>query len=338
VNRIVEVPAVSDHGGALARAKARWGDGDDWIDLSTGINPWPYPVPDLPAAAWSRLPEEEALSALKDAARRFYGAPAEAAIAAAPGSQALIQLLPLLLPPTEIEILGPTYAEHARCWRLAGHSVTEITGDELRRYHRRARPILVVVQPNNPDGSVLARPELVLAAHARAAQGGLVVVDEAFAECAPDLSLAFRAGMPGLLLLRSFGKFFGLAGLRLGFALGEQALVARIEAALGPWAVSGPALAIGRAALDDGNWAVATRQRLAAGSEALNTLLSRRGFTMIGGTPLFTLVQAEAAPASFERLAEAHILVRRFDAWPDLLRFGLPPDDTVLDRLDRALR
>ena len=163
MNRTVEVPAISDHGGALARAKTRWGEGDDWIDLSTGINPWPYPVPELPAGAWARLPEEAALGALEAAARRCYGAPEEAAIAAAPGSQALIQLLPLLLLPTEVEILGPTYAEHARCWRLAGHSVTEITVVDFKQYHRRARPVLVVAQPNNPDGSVLARPELVLA-------------------------------------------------------------------------------------------------------------------------------------------------------------------------------
>ena len=338
MNRTVEVPAISDHGGALARAKTRWGEGDDWIDLSTGINPWPYPVPELPAGAWARLPEEAALGALEAAARRCYGAPEEAAIAAAPGSQALIQLLPLLLLPTEVEILGPTYAEHARCWRLAGHSVTEITVVDLKQYHRRARPVLVVAQPNNPDGSVLARPELVLAAHARAAQGGLVVVDEAFADCVPECSLAFRSGMPGLLVLRSFGKFFGLAGLRLGFALGEQALIARIEAALGPWAVSGPALAIGRAALSDADWVTATRRRLAATSEALDSLLSRHGFAGLTGSPLFTLVQTDQAPALFERLAAAHILVRRFEAWPDRLRFGLPPDDAALDRLDRALR
>jgi cobalamin biosynthetic protein CobC len=315
---------VIEHGGALARAKARFGAGDDWIDLSTGINPWPYPLPAIPAASWASLPDEDALAALKAAARRFYGVGPNTPIAAAPGSQALIQLVPRLVPPGRVAIVGPTYAEHARCWRLAGHEVVE-TSDLSA-----AAPVLVVGNPNNPDGG--RWPVEVLAA---AARGRMVVVDEAFGEV--SLARSAANGTADLLALRSFGKFFGLAGLRLGFALGPAALVDQIESALGPWAVSGPALVVATAALGDADWAAATRRRLLQEAAALDAVLTRRGLTRLGGTDLFRLVRTAQAQDLFERLGEAHILVRRFADRPDWLRFGLPPDGAALARLDRAL-
>ena len=326
------IPRIPDHGGGLARAMRHFGAGDDWIDLSTGINPWPYPVPDLPDSAWQRLPDEDALAALKAAARGFYGAGPEAPIAAAPGSQALIQLLPRLLPPGEVAVIGPSYAEHARCWRLAGHSVTETS-----KLEAATAPVLIVVNPNNPDGRRWS-PETLFDAIRKREEDGLVVIDEAFAEVAlPAVSLAAAAGMPGLVVLRSFGKFFGLAGLRLGFALGPAALVERIEDALGPWAVSGPALALGRAALADAGWASAMRARLAARAAELDAVLARHGLEAEGGTDLFRLVRSGQAGAVFERLGQAHILVRSFSFRPDWLRFGLPPDADALARLERAL-
>ena len=315
-----------EHGGTLARAKIRFGAGDDWIDLSTGINPWPYPLPAIPAAAWARLPDEDALAALKDAARRFYGVGAQTPIAAAPGSQALIQLLPRLLPPGDVAIIGPTYAEHAQCWRQAGHCVIETTDLDA------AAAVLVVGNPNNPDGRHWPAETLIAAARAR-----LVVVDEAFGEVGPDCSRSAADGTANLLALRSFGKFFGLGGLRLGFALGPADLIGRVEAALGPWAVSGPALAVGTAALGDAGWAAATRRRLAAAAAALDAVLARHGMEPAGGTDLFRLVRAAGAQTLYERLGTAHILVRRFAERPELLRFGLPAAESVLARLDRAL-
>jgi cobalamin biosynthesis protein CobC len=326
------IPRIPDHGGGLARAMARFGAGADWLDLSTGINPWPYPVPEIPAASWQLLPDDDALAALKAAARGFYGTGPDAPIAAAPGSQALIQLLPRLLPPGAVTVIGPSYAEHARCWRLAGHSVSETSELEAA-----ATPVLVVVNPNNPDGRRWSSEALLAAARQRAGTGGLVVVDEAFAEVVPGLSLAAAAGRPGLVVLRSVGKFFGLAGLRLGFALGPAELVERIEDALGPWAVSGPALTVGRAALADAGWASATRARLAAAAAALDAVLARHGLAVQGGTDLFRLVRVEDAGAVFERLGRAHILVRAFSFRADWLRFGLPPDAAASARLDRAL-
>jgi cobalamin biosynthetic protein CobC len=320
---------VADHGGALDRAVARFGGARGaWIDLSTGINPWPYPVPVIPGEAWTRLPDEAALADLKAAARAFYGAPTDPV--AAPGSQALIQLLPRLLPPTDVAVVGPTYAEHARCWALAGHRVEQIDTPV-------PAPILVLVNPNNPDGRCWSAAELGRLADRQAARGGLLVVDEAFGEVAPGLSTVPQAGRPGLVVLRSFGKFFGLAGLRLGFAFGPAALMGQLATAFGPWAVAGPALTIGRAALMDTAWAAATRTRLAEAARTLDGILSVTGLEPVGGTDLYRLVRVPNAAHLADRLGRHHILVRRFDDRRDALRFGLPPDDAARARLRAAL-
>lgn len=324
---------VADHGGTLDRAVARFGGARrDWIDLSTGINPWPYPVPSISAEAWTRLPDETALCSLAEAARGFYGAPADADVAAAPGSQALIQLLPRLMPRTQVAVLGPTYAEHARCWALAGHDVQVV--EDL---DGAASPILVLVNPNNPDGRHRTPVRLSALADRQAALGGLLVVDEAFAEVMPEASVMPRAGTPGLVILRSFGKFFGMAGLRLGFAFGPATLIGQLNAAFGPWAVAGPALVIGRAALSDRDWAAAMRARLAAAARSLDAMLSSAGLEPIGGTDLYRLVRIAEAGRLADRLGRHHILVRRFAERPDWLRFGLPADDVATARLRAAL-
>ncbi|HEV2675804.1 MAG TPA: threonine-phosphate decarboxylase CobD [Aliidongia sp.] len=326
---------VVDHGGALDRAIARFGGRrSDWIDLSTGINPWPYPVPAIPADAWTRLPDAGMLGDLLAAARGFYGAPAAAPLVAAPGSQALIQLLPRLIPPTDVAVLGPTYAEHARCWALAGHRVQAIGPADL---DRSTASVLVLVNPNNPDGTLLAPDRLLVLARRQAGRGGFLVVDEAFAEVAPEASVTPHAGAPGLVVLRSFGKFFGLAGLRLGFAFGPAAMIAALDAAFGPWAVAGPALAIGRKALADHDWATAMRTRLAAAALALDGILSPAGLEPLGGTDLYRLVRVADAGRIADRLGASQILVRRFADRPDRLRFGLPPDAAAEARLRTAL-
>jgi cobalamin biosynthesis protein CobC len=324
---------VVDHGGALDRAIARFGGARaDWLDLSTGINPWPYPVPAIPAEAWTRLPDEAALDTLAVEARRAYGAPAGAAMAVAPGSQALIQLLPRLMPATDVAVIGPTYAEHARCWVLAGHRVgfaPTIDG--------AAAEIIVLVNPNNPDGRAVPPDKISALARRQAARGGLLVVDEAFAEVRPELSAVRDAGQPGLVILRSFGKFFGLAGVRLGFAFGPAGLMDTLNAAFGPWAVAGPALEIGRAALGDRAWAAATRDRLKAAARSLDAILAAAGCEPAGGTDLYRLIRYRRAGPLADRLGARHILVRRFADHPEWLRFGLPPDSMAAARLAAAL-
>ncbi len=324
------------HGGDLDGARLAFPHAPKpWVDLSTGINPWPYPLPPIPADAWSRLPARGAEEGLRDAAAACYGAPSTANVAAASGSQALIQLLPRLRAPGTVAVLTPTYAEHAACWAGAGHDVREVSGlDALA--DGEAADVVIVVNPNNPDGRILSVAALLGLAERQAARGGWLVVDEAFADADPAASVAGFADQPGLVVLRSFGKFFGLAGLRLGIALCEPDLAARLRSAIGPWAVSGPGLAVATAALADRGWIDATRLRLAAAAAALDACLAAVGLRVVGGTSLFRLVADRRAAALHRGLGEAGILVRRFERQADWLRLGLPPDEESVIRLRDA--
>lgn len=324
-----------EHGGALDQAMAEFGgERADWIDLSTGINPNPYPLPALAPEVWTRLPD----SALQDisvaAARGYYGFGENAGVLAAPGTQALIQLYPHLAPPGNAMVIGPTYEEHAQSLGFAGRDV---------RYERSLSSlddedmIVVVVNPNNPDGKSIPAAALLFAAERLEERGGLLVVDEAFADANPKDSVAAHAGMDGLLVLKSFGKFFGLAGVRLGFAAGTAETAGILSAMLGPWAVSGPALAIAAKAYSDDAWIEATRARLAKDRMALEVSLKAAGLQLLGGTDLFVLARHFQSAHIWRELAKRHILVRKFDHSTDWLRFGLPKDEAALAMVQTAL-
>jgi cobalamin biosynthetic protein CobC len=325
-----------EHGGALDRAIAEYGGArGDWLDLSTGINPVSYPLPDLPHEVWTRLPDAALEQRALAAAQTYYGFGNGAGFIAAPGTQALIQLYPHLAAPGNALVIGPTYEEHAQALGLAGRDV---------RYERSLSSlddedsIAVVVNPNNPDGKRLPADALLFAAERLAERGGLLVVDEAFADCDPADSVAAHAGMDGLLVLKSFGKFFGLAGVRLGFAAGPRELTGALQSMLGPWAVSGPALAVAAAAYADDRWIGETRRRLSSDRKALEIILSSAGLQMAGGTDLFVLARHFQAQHIWRELAARHILVRKFDYQHDWLRFGVPADDAARERLAAALR
>jgi cobalamin biosynthetic protein CobC len=326
---------VTEHGGDPQALEGQYGrPAQGWLDLSTGINPDGYPIGVLEADDWRMLPTGAMLSALREVARAYYGVPASSAVVEASGSQALIQVLPRLRPSGIVKILGPTYGEHAPAWRAAGHRVMEVgrpadlVGDAA---------VAVVVNPNNPDGRVLPTRELLAMADDLARRGGCLVVDEAFADPTPEVSLASHSGRPGLVLLRSVGKFFGLAGLRLGFALTDEKTGRALAEALGPWAVSTPAARIGRQALTDAAWADAARRSLAERARRLDGLLTGAGLRVVGRTVLFRLAESPAAPQVFDRLVRAGIAVRRFAARPDRLRFGLPGAEADWRRLAAAL-
>jgi cobalamin biosynthetic protein CobC len=325
--------ALPQHGGDLSLAAARFGQpAEGWLDLSTGINPFAYPVPALPPVVWRRLPDTRDDSTLREVAAVAYNVNDPDLIAAAPGSQAVLQLLPRLRPFSQVAVIGPTYGEHARCWAIAGHNVTAT--ETLDRTNDA--DVVVLCQPNNPDGRRFEAARVLELADHLARRGGLLVVDEAYADPTPEVSLAPQV-RPGLLVLRSVGKFFGLAGLRLGFALAEPQLARLIRQSLGPWAVGGAAMAIGAMALADQEWIAATRRRLPNEVAALNAILGRAGLTVVGGTPLFTLVNASRAWALYESLGQRGILARPFATAPRWLRFGLPPDDEGRQRLAAAL-
>jgi len=323
------------HGGDLGEAMAQFGGAPEaWLDLSTGINPNPYPLPPLPHDVWQRLPSRDDEAALLVAARRAYAVPDDVGIAAAPGTQALIQWLPRLAAHGAVAIVSPTYNEHAAAWRLAGQEVIAI--DAVVEIPQTVRHV-VIVNPNNPDGRVVDHAALARVAKVVAARGGVMVIDEAFADLDSAISaVVLCKGFP-VVVLRSFGKFYGLAGLRLGFAVGPQSLIAQVREAMGPWICSGPALTVGRIALDDERWANEMRDKLRQQAAKLDAALQAAGFAAAGGTTLFRLVRHPHASAYHTALARRQIWCRCFDWADDLLRFGLPPDDAALDRLARAL-
>jgi cobalamin biosynthesis protein CobC len=321
------------HGGDLGAARRLFpGAPEPFIDLSTGINPHSYPVPQLSPDVFARLPEPAALDRLAAAAATAYGAPSRDHVVPAPGTQILLPAVAALAPPGRAAVLGPTYAELIRAAALAGHRVTEV-GDISQLVDA---DLAIVANPNNPDGRVLGKADLIGLADAQKRR--LLVVDEAFMDVGPaDAGLGGEVGRGNIVVLRSFGKFFGLAGLRLGFALAAPPLAARLGAGLGPWAVSGPALAIGEAALADLAWAQAMRECLGGERRRLDAVLAGARLEVIGGTSLFALVRTQAAGELFDHLGRAGIWVRRFIERPAWLRFGLPASEAAWDRLRAAL-
>jgi cobalamin biosynthetic protein CobC len=317
-----------DHGGNLDVAMHRFGGRvEDWIDLSTGINRRPYPVPELGLRHWTALPSRADIEALLEAARQAYAATVP--VLAVAGAQAAIQLLPRLARSGRARILGPTYNEYAAIFRAADWVAEEVADlDALA-----GADLAVIVNPNNPDGRQ-HDPAKLLALLPRV---GRLVVDESFADAVPGLSLASQAGRSGLLILRSFGKFYGLAGLRLGFVLAGEADVAALATMAGPWPVSGAAIAIGRRALIDCDWATTTTARLVQESLRLDALVQARGFGLVGGTPLFRLYETADAGAVQAQLGRALIWSRTFPGAPGWLRLGLPGDETEWTRLAAAL-
>ncbi|GGA83653.1 threonine-phosphate decarboxylase [Brucella endophytica] len=325
-----------EHGGALDRAIARFGGArEDWLDLSTGINPEAFPLPDIAPDIWNRLPDEWLLTRALAAARGYYRTADGAAIIAAPGTQALIQIVPELVSPGEVAILSPTYQEHHAAFVRAGWAVVPCA--DIGSVPATAKAA-VVVNPNNPDGRVVPVGELLALAERLGRRGGFLVVDEAFADAHPEVSVAGAAGKDNLIVLKSFGKFFGLAGLRLGFAVSSAGIARKLAERLGPWAVSGPALAIAVHAFQAGPVLGAFRERIFVRRAGLSNVLQQAGVEELGGTALFALIRHPHAHALHEHLCRRHILTRKFDYAPDWLRIGLILDESQLRRLEDTLR
>ncbi|MFC3531217.1 threonine-phosphate decarboxylase CobD [Vogesella facilis] len=321
-----------EHGGGILAAARRYGiPQQQWLDLSTGLNPHGWPVPALPASCWQRLPEEH--DGLEDAAAGYYG---NASLLPVAGSQAAIQALPLLRPAGCVGLLATSYAEHAHAWQRHGHQVEKLTPEQIDA----ALPqldVLLLVNPNNPTGARFAAATLLRWHAALAARGGWLIVDEAFMDCAPADSLVPQSGAAGLIVLRSLGKFFGLAGVRVGFVFAWRELLDALREALGPWTLAGPARAAARLALLDTGWHADTRSLLAAEGNRLATLLHAHGLPPSGGTALFQWLDHPQAPALHEFLARRGILCRFF-AGSHSVRFGLPADEPGWRRLADALQ
>ncbi len=300
-----------DHGGGIDAAIAEYGGTrTGWLDLSTGINPLPYPVGRFAQDAWTALPDQGAFDALETAARQFWNIPPKAAVLAAPGASALIARLPMVRPVGAVEIQTPTYNEHAAAFEAAGWQTSTVGG-----------AVRVAVHPNNPDGRLWQAADLAQGAPA------LTIIDESFCDITPDASHIDRVTDGNTIVLKSFGKFWGLAGLRLGFAIGAPALIDPLRSALGPWQVSGPALEIGTTALRDVAWAQKTRQRLTQDAARLDALMTTTEAKLVGGTPLFRLYHVADAAALQHRLAQHHVWSRIFPYSRNWIRLGLPAPD-----------
>lgn len=332
--------AKRDHGGGLDAAAVTFGGARcDWLDLSTGINPVPYPLPALSPDCWTALPDTAALDQLLAAARAFWNVPEGVEIVAAPGASALIARMPYLTNLTGgVYIPGPTYNEHAAAVETAD-AVWLCDDPEDAVMH-------IYVHPNNPDGRLWDSSHM----------GGrpLTVIDESFCDVSPEDSLVHLTKNPGTVVLKSFGKFWGLAGLRLGFAIGSAATLAHAAQAkgthgtpstppratlaehLGPWAVSGPALEIGAQALTDFDWATKTRTRLTSDAAQLDSLMTTKGAQVVGGTTLFRLYDVSDSLEWQTALAKHRIWTRAFPYNPRWLRLGLPGPDGWA-RLEKAL-
>jgi len=317
-----------DHGGGLDAAAARFGGARGaWLDLSTGINPVAYPVGDVPRDLWGRLPDEAAMTRLLHAARAFWGVPDEVEIIAAAGASALIARMPDLVDlgqQSGAYIPAPTYNEHAAAFAARGTLGNPMDPEN---------PVHVYVHPNNPDGRLWPASAI--------GNRPLSIVDESFCDTVPERSHIALAGQPGVIVLKSFGKFWGLAGLRLGFAMALPATFSpsvSLRELLGPWPVSGPALEIGARALEDQEWAVATRARLFKDATRLDVMMQAAGAELVGGTSLFrTYSLREDALIWQERLARHHIWTRIFPYSATWIRLGLPGTEVDWARLEAAL-
>ncbi|MFA5824353.1 MAG: threonine-phosphate decarboxylase CobD [Gallionellaceae bacterium] len=320
-----------EHGGRLRAAAQRYGIAEaNWLDLSTGINPHGWPVPLIPAEIWQALPQDD--DGLNDAAQGYYRTTKLLAVA---GSQAAIQALPLLRAPAQVALVAPSYAEHAHAWQRCGHTVTNVTAAEILHVGAEVQ-VVVIVNPNNPTGKLFTRDELLHLREQLAARGGWLIVDEAFMDAAAEHSLASLSPRAGLIVLRSVGKFFGLAGARAGFVLAEQTLLNTLAALLGPWPLAAPSRYVTTLALRDFTWQQATRHALAQDAQRLADLLTQHGLAPDGGCALFQWVRRDDAANVHEQLARRGILTRLFAA-PHSVRFGLPRDEAEWTRLSAAL-
>jgi len=323
------------HGGDLGEAERGFGrPASGWLDLSTGINPRPWPIPPGLASDTRRLPSAADVGALLDAFRTAYRVPAWTAVCAAPGTELLIRLLPATLE-TPAVVAATTYRSYSEAFASFGKELRQVPWGALDRV--APDESLLVVSPNNPDGRRLA-PEAVQALLARG-DGSTLVLDEAYLPPGASGSVLEVAPEDSpVLVLKSFGKFFGHAGLRLGFAAGLPSLVRRLARFLGDWPASGPAISVGRAALADLSWQQGARDWLGAQAEAVDAAVTAAGLRPAGGTELFRVLRHERAGTIHAALARRGIWTRRFEERPDLLRIGLPADAEGLTRLGAALR
>jgi len=320
-----------EHGGNLALATKQYGIPlENWLDLSTGINPANYPIPAIPSTLWQRLPLDD--DGLVEAACTYYGCQHALPVA---GSQAALQILPKLRAPCKVAMLNPMYREHAHAWQSNGHQIS-LFSDHPDEDTLNNADVILLCNPNNPTAMQFTNADL-LKWHAQLAKhGGWLIVDEAFMDAMPQQSMAAHSHLKGLFVLRSLGKFFGLAGARVGFLLGNQQVLQQVQEEIGPWSITGASRFIAKQALRDLPWQQLTRKQLDENSQRMAAMLHQYGLAPQSGTALFQYVSTTQAVVWQDHLAQHGIWLRLFTE-PLALRFGLPPADQWF-RLEAALK
>lgn len=324
------------HGGRILAAAEKYNiPAKDWLDLSTGLNPSAWPVPAIPTSVWQALPEDN--DGLQTAACQYYGCEYCLPVA---GSQAAIQTLPNLRSFSKVGVISPTYAEHEYNWKQAGHKVIPFSVEEVDE-HIEELDVLVVINPNNPTGKIIKSNVLLNWHQQLSTRGGWLIVDEAFIDVTPEKSLISTGIKPGLIILRSMGKFFGLAGIRCGFVISDRELLQRVTNKLGPWQLTGPTRFIAKQALLDKAWQVRSCEELSNASVRLSQLLKEHGLSPEGGTAFFQWLNHAKAKEIYEACARKGILTRYFEAGENnklpSVRFGLPYQDKQWQRLTQVL-
>ncbi len=327
-----------EHGGNVAQAAQYYQlPLHDWLDLSTGINPYAYPAVYSGAALHTQLPylTDQFLAAAKN----YYDSDV---LTPVNGSQQAIHLLPLLRPHSTVAILSPTYSEHALGWRQAGHDVIEILDlDEIINDSGSEYDVVVIVNPNNPTGTLIEKEVLFALQKKLQESNGWLIVDEAFMDCYPEASIVSAANRPGLIVLRSLGKFFGLAGIRIGFVTGDENMVKRIAQISGPWPVSGVSMHMAQQCLLDTAWQQSMRMQLQQQRKLLDDMLVENALQVTGKTHLFSWVEHEDAANIHDALASLGIWLRYFPAnlrYKASLRIGLPGNTADMARLQHGLK
>lgn len=326
------------HGGNLDQAKKLFPEvTGSWLDLSTGINPYSYPFSSLDISLYEKLPSYSHEENLRQVAADYYGCKNKSCVALAPGTQILISLMPTVLNAKEVYVLYPTYEEYISSWWQAGVKVTRVVNfEDFETLCLQKNVVGVICNPNNPDGRKIDIARLESLIKKWSVSGNHLILDEAYMDFSGQ-SMAYLLPSPGLLVLRSFGKTFGLAGLRVGFLLASPEIVQRIRYMLGLWPVNGPALQIAAEALQDGLWKIETEKKLRIQQKRLDAFLQSHSFNLVGGTLLFRLFYHRSANDIWKHLASHGIWVRKFDYNPNWLRFGLLYRQADWQRLEAVL-
>jgi cobalamin biosynthetic protein CobC len=336
------------HGGQLNNvAKLFKRPLNEWLDLSTGISPISYPIPSIPQIIWQQLPQTS--NGLIEAAKRYYGT---GNIITTSGSQAVIARLPSLYLnytkrlPNKIDVWLPVvgYKEHERSWHDAGFNI--------KRYQNlptfkdlKLNAIVVVINPNNPTGELHQQHTLKALLKTVESLSGWLIIDEAFMDViTPNQTLIDLSTNKHLFVLRSIGKFFGLAGIRIGFLSAHSMWLLKLQQLSSPWEVNGPAQFIAEQALKDHTWQSAQRKTLIALSIKLEMLLTETFADStnnclknieVSGCGLFKTLVHPQATEIYQKFCHQGLYVRLCDE-NNALRFGIP-DQKQYKTLEKLL-